>query len=387
MSISLSRLQYAAVILLVTLLVIGNPTPADAIFGLGKKKQIKVPSADELANQESSAGQLLVDARALEASSSFGKARNTYKTIVKSYPLTTAAAESQFKLGVLREKDNKPKKAFAEYQKFIDFYKDSLYFKEAIKRQYHIANYYLNNQKTGFLGFGANIQPSQLVEFFLQISSNAPYSLEAPNALYNVGVVNHRSGKVEESLIAFASVVEEYPGTPIAAKAQYKIVQLMGATSKKYYNPANYRALREAADDFLNQYGDSEQASDVRAELGKLQDRDLEKAFNIGRFYEKQGKLRSAAVYYQEVLTYRNGQYYADAKERLEKLKELDPTLVRKTGTPRRVETPLNLSKRKNYLGPPPPKLDGSAPRMRTSPADVTPITPVTSSPKPKSSN
>jgi len=387
LSLYFSRIQSVVILLLAMLLLIGNPTSANAILGFGKKNRIKVPSSSELARQEASASQLLIKARALEASSNYGKARDVYKTIVKSYPLTTSAAESQFKLAVMHEKDNKPKKAFGDYQKFIDSYKDSPYFKEAVKRQYHIASYYLKNQRSGFLGFGANIQPSKLIEFFLQISNNAPYSEEAPNALFNVGVVNHRSGKVEEALAAFSSVVEEYPGTPIAAKAQFEIVQLLGSTSEKSYNPANSRQHREAAEDFLNQYGGSKLASDVKAELGKLEDRDLEKAFNIGRFYEKQGKLRSAAVYYQEVLSYREGKYYADAAARLDQLKKLDPTLVRKTGTPRRVETPLNLSKRKDYLGPPPPQLDTSTPRMRTSPADVTPITPTASPPKPKSSN
>lgn len=373
-----SRIRYVLSLILAMLLLLGNPSSADAILGFGKKKRIKVPSASELTSQGVLANQMLVEARALEASSSSGKARDAYKSIVKAYPLTAAAAESQFKIGVLREKENKPKKAFEEYQVFIDSYKDSLYFKEAIKRQYHIATYYLENQKTGFLGFGANIQPSQLIEFFLQVSVNAPYSKEAPNALFNVGVVNQRSGKIDESLAAFSTVVDEYPGTPIAAKAQYEIVQLLSQTSDKSFNPANSRQHREAAEDFLNQYGNSKLASDVKAELGKLEDRDLEKSFNIGRFYEKQGKLRSAAVYYQEVANHPGGKYYADAKARLDKLKELDHTLVRKTGTPRRVETPLNLNKRKDYLGPPPPKLDDSTPRMRTSPTDVTPIAPLT---------
>ena len=364
-------------LILAVLLLLGVPTSADAILGLGRKKQNKVPSANELSSQEGLANSMLAEARSLEASSSSGKARGAYRAIVKAYPLTTAAAESQFKIGVLREKENKPKKAFEEYQIFIDSYKDNPNFKEAIKRQYHIANYYLENPKKGFMGFGANIQPSELIEFFLQINANAPYSTVAPNALFNVGIVNQRNGKIDASLAAFGAVVDEYPGTPIASKAQFEIVQLLSQTSDKSYNPANSRQHREAAEDFLNQYGNSELASDVKAELGKLEDRDLEKSFNIGRFYEKQGKLRSAAVYYQEVANHPGGKFYADAKARLDKLKELDHTLVRKTGTPRRVETPQNLSKRKDYLGPPPPKLDDSTPRMRTSPTDVTPITPV----------
>ncbi len=374
LSIYTTRIRYVASLLLAVTLLIGVPNSADAILGLGKKKRIKVPSASEMSSHEALANQMLVEARALETSARASKARDAYRAIVKAYPRTSAAAESQFKIGVLREKENKPKKAFEEYQIFIQSYKDSPYFKEAIKRQYHIATYYLENQKSGFLGFGANIQPSKLIEFFLQISSNAPYSDEAPSALFNVGLVNQRKGNIDEALIAFRTVVEEYPGTPMAAKAQFEIVQVLSSTSDKSYNPANSRQHREAAEDFLNQYGNHKLASDVKAELGKLEDRDLEKSFNIGRFYEKQGKFRSAVVYYQEVADHPSCKYYADAKARLDKFKEVDHTLIRKTGTPRRVETPPNLNKRKDYLGPPPPKLDDSKPRMRTSPTDVTPI-------------
>lgn len=374
------NIRHLVSLTLVSLLLLGNPCPAGAILGFGKKR-VKVPSSSELASQEGVANQLLAEARGLEAASSYKKARGVYKEIVKSYPLTSAAAESQYKLGVLQEKDNKPKKAFEDYQKFIDSYKDSPYFKEAIKRQYHIASYFLENQKSGFLGFGANIQPSKLIEFFQQIALNAPYSPEAPKSLFSMGTVNARGGNIEEALVAYATVVQEYPGTPIAAKAQYEVVQLLGKTNEKSYNPANSRQHREAAEDFLNQYGGNALASDVKAELGKLEDADMEKAFNIGRFYEKQGKLRSAAVYYREVLSHPGGEYYADAKARLSQLEEVDPALTRKVGTPRRVETPPDLNKRQDYLGPPPPKLDASSPRMRTSPADVAPISPLSPAP------
>ncbi|NOX99997.1 MAG: tetratricopeptide repeat protein, partial [Verrucomicrobia bacterium] len=350
LSIYITRTRYVTGMLLAVLLLLGSPHSADAILGLGKKKRNKVPSASEMSSQETLANQMLAEAQVLESSARASKARDAYRDIVKAYPLTTAAAESQFKIGVLREKENKPKKAFEEYQSFIESYKDSPYFKDAIKRQYHIATYYMENQKSGFLGFGANIQPSKLIEFFLLISNNAPYSNEAPGALFNVGLVNQRNGKIDEALIAFRTVVEEYPGTPMAAKAQFEIVQLLSSTSDKSYNPANSRQHREAAEDFLNQYGNHKLASDVKAELGKLEDRDLEKSFNIGRFYEKKGKLRSAAIYYQEVAAHPGGKYYTDAKARLEKLRELDGTLVRKTGTPRRVETQPNLNKRKDYL-------------------------------------
>ncbi|MCF6313139.1 MAG: tetratricopeptide repeat protein [Verrucomicrobiales bacterium] len=364
-----------------------SPAPAEAILGFGKKKKSIVPSEAEMVGQHSEANQMYAEAQQLQNSGSDKKARGLYKSIIKQFPLTTAAAHSQFQLGALLEKANKPKKAFEEYQEFINAYKDNDLFKEALKRQYHIANYYLENQKSGFLGFGANIQPSKLIEFFTQISINAPYSQEAPKSLFNVGVVNSRTGKIDESLLAYASVVERYPGTPIAAKAQYEIVQLLGSTGDKSYNPANSRQHREAAEDFLNQYGGDALASDVKAELGKLEDKDLEKSFNIGRFYEKQGKYRSAAVYYQEVIAHPGSQHYDAAKARLGNLAEHDPSIVRKTGTPRRVETPPKLSKRKDYHGPPPPKLDSSSPRMRTSPADVTPISAPPASPTPKTEN
>ena len=149
---------------------------------------------------------------------------------------------------------------------FRSSYKDNAHFKEALQRQYHIASYYLEHGKRGFLGFGANIQPSNLIEFFNQISANAPYSPEAPKSRFNVGVVNTRSGKIEEALLAYAAVVEDYPGTPIAAKAQYEIVQLLGSTSEQSFNPANSRQHREAAEDFLNQYGGDALAFDVQAE-------------------------------------------------------------------------------------------------------------------------
>lgn len=359
-----------------------SPSDADAIFGFGKKEPA-VLSADALASQEAAGQKMLANIRAQESQLSSRKARSMYGDIVKKYPRTEAAGEAQFKLGELRESESNLKKAFKEYQTFITDHPKSPRFGEAVKRQYDVAKALMESDKKGFLGIGAAIQPSDLIEMFEQISANAPFSEYAPLALFNIGIVNRTQNNFDEAIDAFDAVVEEYPDSHLRADAMLQKFEMLGNAADRSNNPQNVRAQREAGEDALNQLS-GDQAASIRAEMGKLEDKQNEKDFNIGRFYEKQGNLPSAAVYYREVIGRPStSEFYALAKERLDILIAIDPSIASSAPQPRRqapvpAPTPVpaqqNVKDRSDYLGPPVPALPNTKPAMRTSADDVVPI-------------
>jgi len=373
------------------------PTDADAIFGFGKKDKA-VLSADDLASQEAAGQKVISNIRAQEGSLSSRKQRSMYKDVVKSYPRTESAGEAQFKIGELRENDGDLKKAFEEYQTFISEHPKNPRFGEAVKRQYDIAKALMESPKKGFLGIGAAIQPSKLIEMFEQISSNAPFSEYAPLSMYNIGLVNRSQNNFDAAIDAFDAVVEEYPNSHLHSQAMLQKFEMLGSVAENSNNPQNVRAQREAGQDALNQLS-GEQAAEIRAEMGKLEDKQNEKDFNIARFYEKQGNLKSAVVYYREVTSRPStSEYYPLAKERLDQLLAADPSLA--AAPPRRrapASTPApaaptpnasttsstpapaapaapSVKDRADYLGPPVPALPNSKPAMRTSADDVVPI-------------
>jgi tetratricopeptide (TPR) repeat protein len=238
---------------------------------------------------------------------------------------------------------------------------------------------------------------------FEQISSNAPQTEMSAKAQLAIGKINRSEGKLTEAILAYESVVEEYPNTKFAQEAQFNLFQLHGREADRSFSPVDLRQQKEAGEDFITQFGADPRADDIRAALGKLEDKESAKAFDIGRFYERKGNLKSAAVYYREVLRHPGSKQYDSAKKRLSALIEADPSLAsigaqvpkRTRPAPAAGSTPPaqtqtagnpaspaaaappslpRVKKTADLLGPPPPDLKTSKPKMRTSEDDVQPI-------------
>ncbi len=369
-----------------SVLILGGAQPSSAALDFLKKDNRKLTAAEQASNADA-ANALLAEARGREASGDFGKALKTYESVVKHYPRSEAAGESQFKVGEILQVDGKNKKAFEAFQKFLTDYKGNPRFAEAVQRQFNIAEDLRVNGTKGFLGgIGAEIQPSKLIEFYENISTNAPRTEISAKSRLAVGTIQATQGDLAESILSFESVVQDYPGTNYAAEAQYNLVKLHGKEASKSFSPVDLRQQREAGEDFISQFGDDPRTQDVRRQLGALGDKEAKKAFEVGRFYEKSGDLKAAAIYYREVARHPNTKHHAEAEERLGKLIKQDPSLASVTNAQPapRSEAPSTegnpIIQNPKAIPPTPPVVAPQAapmvekPKMRTSEDDVLPI-------------
>lgn len=350
--------------------------PAFAVLGLFDKDEPEVPSADVLAKQEIDAQGELARAQQAAADGKEGKARDIYEDIVKDFSMTKAAAISQFQIGVLREKAGEEEKAFEAYQEFIDNYKGSDQFAAAIKSQYDIAVRSMNTKVTKVLGFiPAKQQPSKLIEMFEQIAQNAPYSEFAPKSLYQIGILHTDAGREDDAIFAFEELMAAYPKDPMATEAHYQIVHVRNDNLGK--SEGDLIRTRDEAELLIGRNEDDPRTDDIRALVGKLEEKEAEKKFNVGRYYEKKGDLRAAAIYYMEVQ--QHNQRYEDAQARLDALRQQDPNV---TKSPReaksKVLAPTNVLEDPNFYGPPPltkkELKSNPRPKMRTGNDDLQPI-------------
>lgn len=381
---------YASVtVLLAAAVTCASLESVSAVDLFGKRRNNPEAIAPErISGDEASAQTLFNQAQSLPSS----KALSVYRSIVKQYPYTKTAAEAQFKVAQIREAEGGGRKAFDEYQAFIDSYKGSQHFSEAVNRQFTIAKGLMETQGKGFLGMGGSVQPSKLIEMFKSIRNNAPRNEAlAAASLFNVGVIYRRDGKDVEAIDTFQSVVDEFARSSFAADAQFQIIEINSAIAANSRNPANLRQYEESINDFMIQFPKDPRVADVKGRIGKLDDTDTENKFNIGRFYERKGELAAAAVYYYEVTQRPGSARHADAKERLDKILQADPSIsVDGRRRPvasaaaggsgnnapsggRRPAAP-SVKERASFLGPPPPSLKEQKPAMRTSADDVVPI-------------
>ncbi len=400
------------------------PSHALPFIDLFKSDLERVPASDELRRQEDEARVKLNKALDYERQGKAGKALDAHKGIVRSYPLTTAAAMSQFKVGELYRAEGKSSKAFDAYQKFIDNYKNSSAFDQAIQSQFEIAQAGQAGeikQKT-FAIIPRKVQSSELLEWYQNIIDNAPYSDYAPLSQFAIAEIYQEQEKPSLAIRTYQAFVDKYPRHEKSPEAQYRI----GAIGKKAIDDgsqdvANLRSARGAMEDVIVAYENSARAEEARATIQQFDRVEAAKFYEVAKFYEKQKKYRSAAIYYQKVLSVPESEHFADAQTRLDAVVAKAPNVAEVTppptspaaasgpfsssnppnpsnpytsegGAPSPVvaanTTPPKpktlLKARKGYAGPPAPdlKIASTRPKMRTNPAAV-PIVPEPPDPDP----
>jgi outer membrane protein assembly factor BamD len=335
-----------------------SPGTSHAFLGglMKRGEEKKVLSADELSSQQGSAEAQMAKAQAYESSGKTRQARDAYKSISRSYSRTDAGTQAKFDYARLLEATGDQRGAFDEYQALITNFRNTPNFTEAVKRQFEIAESLRTSNKKGFLGVGAPVQPSKLIEMFEKISASAPFTDYAPKSLLNVGYVRTKVGETAEAITAFQSVVDKYAATEYAKEAQYQIFKLRGVKAERSNSPVEDRAQVEAGLDFVNQNPEDQRASEIKSNLQSIEERSMEKLYNTGVFYEKSGKPDSARIYFREVVKNPSTSWASKAQERLHALDNMPESVEKKAGV----------------FGPNPLKKDKV--EMRTSGDEVIPL-------------
>lgn len=349
------------------------PSSASAVLGLFEDdKPTEAPSETELAQQEEAAQSMLAQGKKYLADGKNGKAKDVFEKVSEKYPLTSAASSCQFELARLLEEDNDYLKSFEAYQKFIEQHKQSELYGEAVQRQFEIATNSMTGKTGSFLGMKAKVQPSRIIELYEQIAVNAPYSRFAPLSLYNIGLLERDAGHDEESIVAFQRVSDKYPDSPLAVEARKRVFEIRKSNPTR--DDDRFLTMQEELEDIIRLHPEDPEVDNFKEEIGKMDEREAEKKFNIGRYYEKKGNPRAAAIYYQDVRA--GTARYEDAQARLNELAELDPNLVLPPRAPKqKVAATSNVIARDDYNGPPAPALEEPAkPQMRVSEEEVLPL-------------
>ena len=185
------RFPAFAIIAAGTFLSVQTPAWAilDFIFG---KKDKEAPTADQRVVQEQAAAQLLAKASQLHNEGRSGRAQGVYKQIVKQYPFTSSAAEASYQNAILlRHDDADLEDCFEAFQSFIDNYRQSPRFADAVQKQFEIAEEAKGGKKQrGFLLVPLKMNTSDILGFYEQIISNAPFGKYAALSQFSIAEIH-----------------------------------------------------------------------------------------------------------------------------------------------------------------------------------------------------
>ena len=306
-----------------------------------KRDLSKVPSREKLEAQEPIARKEFKKAIDNEKKGKERAAINIHRTIVKKYTFTTAAAESQFKIGEYYMKLGKDKKAFEAFQDFVVKHKSSDSFMKAISNQYNIANGVLSDKKEKKLKLIPDkVRDSELLSWFQSIIESAPFSKYSPLAQFALAESYQNDKKISLAIASYQKLVDKYPNHKLSSEAQYRI----GDIARTQINlgsrdSANIKHAKNAMEDVIVAYENSPRAKEAKIALKQLNSIEGTQLYETGLFYEKQNQLRSAVIYYEKAVKSSNNTIKELATQRI--------NAISKLSTPRGNTTPTTRNKPK----------------------------------------
>lgn len=251
-------------------------------------------------------------------------AEEKIRDLLKKNPNAKIAPEALYRLGIIYEEKGDYLKAFKQYKKLVESYPGTERFNEVIEREFRIGNVFFSGKKAKFAGL--EILPSlpQAAQVFEHIGKSAPFSEYGDKALFQLGLTYKKMGQFGKSVEAFQSLIDQHPQSELVPQARFQLADT--SFKKSAVQNRDQRALDDASrqvDRFLNKYGDTESAEDAAKIRQAIDEKNAEKNYRTGAYYEKENYLDSALIYYADVSSrYPNTTYGKKAAEKLKSLKE-----------------------------------------------------------------
>lgn len=233
----------------------------------------------------------------------YKKALQEFEKLVSYYPRSEAAAEGQYHIGRCHEELQNLYQAFESYQKVIDIYPFSQRIDEIIKREYAIGERLFQGEKVKYVGLAFSAPPEQIIEIYKKVVTNAPYSEYAPMAQFRIGELYKKLQFYNEAIEAFQKVATDYPDSKIANDAQFQVAVCASAGSpgSAYDQQLTEEAINKF-EEFAKKHPESELVKEAQKEKIQLSEKQAKSLYEIGQFYERQGRYKSALIYYEDIV-------------------------------------------------------------------------------------
>lgn len=248
----------------------------------------------------------------------YEEAKREFKKLLKTYPKSLEASESQYYLALIEEAQGNLYEAYQAYQKVIDKYPFSERIQEIIEREYKIGEAFMSGEKRKTLGVVLAVE-NPAIEIFNKVIENSTYGPKAPAAQYKLGLVLKGLLRYYEAEEAFNKVISHYPNSEWVEPAKFQIASCRQAVSRgPDYDQWAAKEAKEKFEEFVREHPDAVLSRDAQKNVEQLREKEAEANFNTARFYEKQKEYEAARIYYNELINnYPDSIWAIKAQERL----------------------------------------------------------------------
>ncbi len=249
----------------------------------------------------------------------YEEAKREFRKLLKAYPKSAEAAESQYYLGLTEEAQGKLYEAYQAYQLVIDKYPFSERIQEVIEREYKIAEKFMSGEKRKALGVTLPVE-NPAIEIFGKVIENSTYGPLAPQAQYKLGLVLKALLRYYEAEEEFNKVVSRYPDSEWVSAAKFQIATCRSSLSKgPDYDQGAAQEAKERFEEFVKEHPDAVLSLDAENNINSIREKEAAASFNIAKFYEKQKAFDSAKIYYNDIINnYADSPWASQAAARLQ---------------------------------------------------------------------
>jgi outer membrane protein assembly factor BamD (BamD/ComL family) len=324
---------------------------------------------------------MLAQARSEAASGNTSRATGIYRSITNQYPFTNSAAEAAFAIAYQERQTGQIKNAFELFQNFINEYRSSPRFTEAVQQQYELAEEAKGGKKErSVIIVNFKVGTEELVKMYKQVITNAPYGKLAPLSQFSIGEIYQDKGEKQNAIKAYQEVVDNYPSSKEASEAQFRIGAISNISAQKTQDRGNLTDTRDALNTYIATNPTGQRSTEVKTILNQVDEAEAARSLKTGKFYLRQNEPKAAAIYFNEAVKYGSAQSAEEARVLLADLAAKNPEALAETKVnPSNDYTPrgsANLRTRDDYAGPPNPELARltQKPKMRAEDNSFTPI-------------
>ena len=229
-------------------------------------------------------------------------AKREFRKLLKAFPKSAEAAESQYYLGLIEEKEGKLYEAYQAYQLVIDKYPFSERIQEINEFEYKIAEKFMAGEKRKAFGVTLPVD-NPAIEIFGKVVENSTYGVLAPKAQYKLGLVLKGLMRYYEAEEEFNKVVSRYPDSEWSAAAKFQIASCRASLSKGFaYDQGSAQEAKEQFEEFVKEHPDAVLSLDAEKNIGEIREKEAEASYNSAAFYEKQKIFTSAKIYYNSII-------------------------------------------------------------------------------------
>ncbi|MCK4245322.1 MAG: outer membrane protein assembly factor BamD [Candidatus Omnitrophica bacterium] len=245
-----------------------------------------------------------------------------HEQLIKCYPTSSDAATSQYRIGELYLEKGKGLRAFWTFQKVIENYPRTSLINEIVAEEFEIANSFFDHKRKRLIKIPITTSV-KTAELFEKIVENEPFGKYAAESQYKSGLSYLREKNSEKAKEALQKVIDNYPKTKWAEEASYQLIHLSLKKSPKI--ATDLTSLEETIDkckEFKRTFPESKKGEEAESIIENAHQKEAEKLYQIGLFYEKRRERKATIIYYEKIIRlYPQTEVARTAEERLKKLK------------------------------------------------------------------